>query len=32
MVRGSKHCCISDEMDGREDEEKVVNVGSEREL
>jgi hypothetical protein len=31
MVRGFKKCCIYDEMDGREDEEEVGNVGNERE-
>jgi hypothetical protein len=25
-------CCISDKMDGREDEEEVENVGSEHEV
>jgi hypothetical protein len=29
MVKGFKKCCISDEMDGREDEEEVGNAGSE---
>jgi hypothetical protein len=29
MVRGFKKCCISDEMDGREDKEEVWNVDTE---
>jgi hypothetical protein len=29
MVRGFKECCVSDEMNGREDEEETGNVGSE---
>jgi hypothetical protein len=29
IVKGFKKCCISDAMDGREDEEEVENVGSE---
>jgi hypothetical protein len=28
MVRGFKECCVSDETNGREDEEEAVNVGS----
>jgi hypothetical protein len=28
-VRGFKECCVSDETNGREDEEEARNVGSE---
>jgi hypothetical protein len=31
MVRGLRNCCISDEMDGREDKEEAGNVDSEHE-
>jgi hypothetical protein len=31
MVRGFKKCCISNEMDGREDKEEVWNVDSKHE-
>jgi hypothetical protein len=27
--KGFKKCCLSDEMDGKEDEKQVWNVGSE---
>jgi hypothetical protein len=29
IVKGFKKCCISNAMDGREDEEEIENVGSE---
>jgi hypothetical protein len=31
IARRFKKCCISDEMDGREDEEEVGNVDNEHE-
>jgi hypothetical protein len=31
VARGFKMCCVSDEVDGKEDEGEVGNVGSEHE-